>query len=306
MKKRIIITKNKSKVKKLFCVIVLVLLVIPIAASAHQPRIPQGDRIIVTNPEISKAYYVQLKGQPQVYLINSDKPFALYVNILVPDISGQKTDVLAQVVKLGIPVAPSLTPTEANLPIQLVLLDGPNSTWKKFFEPFGRDNYLMGPEYRASVSAGQYQIKVYSTNNDSKYSLAIGETESFDLQESWNAVNLIPQIKRDFFNESPVGFILSPFGIGYTVFLFILSMIFGLLYRLLMRKYAHGARAIGRNIGRKDKLFRLVLGIIILLIAIFTTWNPILLFVSGFCLFEAIFSWCGVYAALGKNTCPIK
>jgi hypothetical protein len=32
----------------------------------------------------------------------------------------------------------------------------------------------------------------------------------------------------------------------------------------------------------------------------------ILIFFSGFALFEALFSWCGFYAALGKSTCPIE
>ena len=41
------------------------------------------------------------------------------------------------------------------------------------------------------------------------------------------------------------------------------------------------------------------------LLAITTTWSPILIFFSGFALFEAIFSWCGFYAAMGKNTCPV-
>jgi len=40
--------------------------------------------------------------------------------------------------------------------------------------------------------------------------------------------------------------------------------------------------------------------------AITTTWSPILIFFSGFAFFEAIFSWCGFYAAMGKNTCPVE
>lgn len=62
------------------------------------------------------------------------------------------------------------------------------------------------------MEAGQYDIIVSSTSNDSKYSLAIGEAELFDLTEIMNALYLVPKIKRDFFNESPITFIFSPFG----------------------------------------------------------------------------------------------
>jgi hypothetical protein len=69
-----------------------------------------------------------------------------------------------------------------------------------------------------------------------------------------------------------------------------------------------------RNIGTSDRLLRVAIGATLLLVAITTTWSPILIFFSGlilslskgFALFEAIFSWCGFYAALGKNTCSVK
>jgi Na+-transporting NADH:ubiquinone oxidoreductase subunit NqrB len=48
------------------------------------------------------------------------------------------------------------------------------------------------------------------------------------------------------------------------------------------------------------------IGIALLVWAITTSWNPLLIFFSGFLFFEALFSWCGLYAALGKNTCPLK
>jgi hypothetical protein len=53
-------------------------------------------------------------------------------------------------------------------------------------------------------------------------------------------------------------------------------------------------------------LLRLAIGVGLFLWAITTTWSPILIFFSGFALFEALFSWCGFYAALGKNTCPVE
>ncbi|MSU54789.1 MAG: DUF2892 domain-containing protein [Candidatus Staskawiczbacteria bacterium] len=71
-----------------------------------------------------------------------------------------------------------------------------------------------------------------------------------------------------------------------------------------MKKFAKNSpRGVARNIGRNDRLLRLAIGVGLLLWAMLTTWSPILIFFSGFALFEAVFSWCGFYAALGKNTC---
>jgi len=278
------------KIPLIIITLLLFVLLLPTVTFAHQPRIVKDNLTIVTLPEVSKAYYGKLSGTPAVYIITADKAFALYVGVLVPDIAGQKKDVSAVILKDG---------------EQLALLDGTSFEWKQFFEEFGRDTYWEGPEYKAQVEAGTYEIRVSSRNNDSQYSLAIGETEAFDFKESMNALTLIPQLKKDFFNKSPIGFILSPFGWGLIVIMFAMAFILGFIYRTVLRKFArnttHGA---SRNIGKNDRIIRIVIGVALLLIAITTTWSPWLLLFSGFAFFEAIFSWCGLYAALGKNTCP--
>lgn len=264
----------------------------PAFASAHQPRIVESQHTVVTNPEISKAYYGKLTGGPDVYTIEAKQVFDLYVGVLVPDIAGQKKDVSAVVMKDG---------------KQIAVLDGTTFAWKQFFEEFGHDTYWQGPEYKARADAGTYEIRVWSSNNDSKYSLAIGEIEAFDFKEGLNALTLIPQIKKNFFNESPIDFILSPFGWGLIVVMYILAFIFGFLYRTILKKSAKNSpRGVTKNIGKPDRLIRIAIGVALLLIAITTTWSPILIFFSGFAFFEAIFSWCGFYAAMGKNTCPME
>lgn len=154
---------------------------------------------------------------------------------------------------------------------------------------------------------------MWSSNNDSKYSLAIGETEAFDFKEGMNALTLVPELKKNFFNESPVGFILSPMGWGFIVILYFFAGVFGVVTRLLIKKFAHhssiglpGAGSVPKNLGMPDRLLRFTLGLVLLLFAILTTWNPILLFLSGFAFFESAFSWCILYAAIGRTTYPIK
>jgi hypothetical protein len=270
----------------------------PAAAFAHQPRIVEGTVIDVPEPEISKAYYGTLSGAPHVFHIASDKPFNLYVNILVPDIVGQKTDVSATVLLRGATTS-------------LALLGGAQGEWKKMFEEFGHDNYLQSGEYKTLARAGEYDVVVTSAQNDSKYSLAIGETESFDMREGWNALVLVPELKRNFFNESPIGFILSPMGAGYVIAMFLLAALFGFAYRFLIRFYARKSKAesprtLIHNIDTRDRLLRAFFGLVLFFVAITTNWSPWLLFAAGFCFFEALFSWCGLYAALGRSTCPVE
>jgi Protein of unknown function (DUF2892) len=270
-----------------------ILVCVPISASAHQPRIVEGTQTQVIEPAISKAYYGQLKGTPDIFTIHASSSFPLYVNVLVPDIKRQQQDVSATITKDGQTVA---------------VLDGTQFTWKAMFESFGYDNYFQGPEYKAPAEAGTYTIAVSSTNNDSKYSLAIGEAENFDLKEINNALTLVPQLKRDFFEESPISFILSPFGWGLILVLYVLAAIFGFAYRYVLKKFAKqsSVRKASKNIGTPDRLLRFLIGIGLLLLAITTTWSPLLIFFSGFALFESFFSWCGFYAAIGRSTCPIE
>lgn len=267
----------------------------PSLVLAHQPRITEGRLTQVPDPEISKAYYGELTGEPDVYVIKTSEPFDLYVNVLVPDIAGQKKDVSAVVIKDG------------NVEKPLTVLDGIPFEWKKFYEPFGADSYWMGPEYKTRAEAGTYEIRVWSSNNDSKYSLAIGEIEAFDGKEGLNALTVIPELKKNFFEVSPISFIKSPFGWGMIVILYLLAGIVGLAYRAILKRVAKNSpRGVAKNIGKGDRLLRLAIGVGLLLLAMLTTWSPILIFFSGFAIFEAIFSWCGFYAAMGKNTCPIK
>lgn len=280
-----------GKTRKIFLFVVCGFLFMPALASAHQPRITETRPTEIPSPEVSKAYYATLPGVPDVYTIQASTPFNLYVNILVPDIAGQKTDVTATVFKDG---------------NQLAVLDGPSFAWKKFYEPFGADTYLMGPEYRARVEAGKYEIRVSSPDNDSKYSLAVGEIEAFDMKEGLNALKVIPELKKSFFNASPISFILSPFGWGLIVSMYILAAIVGLAYRFILKSIAKGSvRGVQKNIGKPDRLLRLAIGLALLLWAILTSWSPILIFFSGFALFESLFSWCAFYQLMGKNTCPI-
>lgn len=93
---------------------------------------------------------------------------------------------------------------------------------------------------------------------------------------------------------SVLGFLAIGFAIGF-------------LYRAILKAVAkQRVRQISKNIGTADRWTRALVGGGLFVWAAFAGWSPILLIGSGFCFFEAIFSWCGLYAAIGKNTCPIE
>lgn len=186
--------------------IAIALFALPLAAFAHQPRLPETAVVDVVDPEISKAYYAKLEGEPHVYRIAATEPFALYVNLLVPDVPGAKKDVSAAVLKDG------------DLDHPLVVLGGPEGLWEPYHEEFGGDDYFQGEEFRQQVPEGAYEIRVWSSNNDNAYSLAIGEIEAFPPGEILNALRTMPRIKEDIFGK--------PWWSAYTT-KFVLPMLVG-------------------------------------------------------------------------------
>jgi hypothetical protein len=161
-------------------------------AYAHQPRlVDDRPSIEVKNPEISQAFYARLAGNPQSYYIRSDVPLRLYVNLLVPDIAGIDTDYEAVVSR----------ETGSGEEV-LARLDGKAYEWRPFFEPFGGDHYLLGPEYDGQMPAGTYIVTVSSPDNAGKYALAIGKIEKFPPKEMARTIVALPQLKK-YFGKSP-------------------------------------------------------------------------------------------------------
>jgi len=159
---------------------------------AHQPRFV-GDRPVVEvrSPEISQAFYARLSGAPQTYVIRSDAPLRLYINLLVPEIAGIETDYKAVIAREGAP------PGEV-----LARLDGKAVAWRPFFEPFGGDRYFLGPEYDEPVPAGTYTVIVSSPDNAGQYALAVGKIEKFPPLEMARTIAALPKLKA-YFGKSP-------------------------------------------------------------------------------------------------------
>jgi len=168
-----------------------------VTAYAHQPRMVTDTGVTrVDKPEVSQAFYAELFGEPARFEIVSPESFDLYVNILVPDEVGMPTDL-------------SVTVTSGTDTI--VVLDGPARTWTKFYEPFGGDSYLVGPEHRMRVGPGTYVATVSRPGNEGRYVFAVGEREEFTLGEIVRVVGLMPRLKQDFFHKAPIRAFVDPF-----------------------------------------------------------------------------------------------
>lgn len=84
----------------------------------------------------------------------------------------------------------------------------------------------------------------------------------------------------------------------------IIGFLAGIAARTLFVKYANNKiRKESHNIGLGDRVFRFGAAIILLIVAYRYQWSAPMLFLSGFCFAESLFSWCGLYAMIGKSTC---
>ena len=249
----------------------------PLGVFAHQPRIVDTEKIHVTKPEVSKAYYAKLSGKPHTYFISVNSAIDLYVNVLFPYNEGPKKNITVDVFRDDQSIG-SLSSGEV--------------VWKKFFEPFGQSMYWQGPELKKNVDAGKYEILVQSKEKNLRYVLAIGETEVWNGIDSINAILLIPELKRNFFEESPISFILSPLGYGYILLLQLLALIVGWVILRILK--ISGIQTQTNYILKFAKI-NICLGVVfwvsLLFLAVTTTWNPLLILMSGFALFLTIISW---------------
>ncbi|MFA6322291.1 MAG: hypothetical protein WCX71_02325 [Candidatus Buchananbacteria bacterium] len=207
--------------KKIFFALLLSFLM-PTLAWAHQPRLASGVEMqTIDLPEVSKAYYGSLKGNPEYYQINAAKEFDFYINVLVPDLPDIGQDVSVQVFSVN----------STNTP--MISLDGQNFVWKKFHEEFANDDYFKGPEYKTKLPSGLYTIKVFSPDNEGKYVLAVGERENFSLAEIFRTLWLLPQLKSEFFGKAPIMFLYSIFGAGLLAFIGALVLIIAIIILII-------------------------------------------------------------------------
>jgi len=211
--------------KRVILISVIFSFVLAGSVLAHQPRIVSEEGIIqIKNPEISQAFYGELKGKAVDFEIDSDQPFKFYAGLLVPDLPDIRKDISAGVSLVG----------EGGKKF-LFFLNGENYKWTYFYEEFAGDTYYKGPEVRADLEKGKYIIEVFSGDNLGKYVLAVGEKEEFPVNETFNTLKILPRLKKDFFGKSLFTAFFNK--IGLFIFLPLIIILAVVIFLFFLVKY---------------------------------------------------------------------
>ncbi len=171
-------------------IIFLLLCFIPYTTFAHIPRLVSENKVQVQNPDISQAFYAELKGKPDVYYFSFDKRSPYYIGLLAPKIDGIDKDYTFEIYN------------ESDNNKLIAKLSGKDRVWSEFYEPFAGDFYWQGPEIRGEFEPGKYKVKVFSPDNKGKYVIAIGEKEQFLGKDIIDTIKVLPKLKHDYFGKS--------------------------------------------------------------------------------------------------------
>jgi len=214
--------------RKFFLWSLIFLLFISDIVFAHQPRIVSEQFTLIRNPEISQAFYGNLREKSDYYQINSNGEFNLYVAILVPDIENIDKDVSVKII-LEHEHEEEHEETE-------YFLNGTDYEWTYFYEEFGGDSYYQGPELKTTAERGIYIIEVFSQDNQGKYVLVVGEKEEFPLDEFINTIITLPILKEEFFEKPAYTAFFNLIGLFLLVIIVVIIAIIFVIFRFIKKR----------------------------------------------------------------------
>jgi len=184
------------------CITSFLLLLLFTHAYAHKPVLnknstyPPDAPYEIENPEISKAIYSTLSGNPHYYRIQSDVDFDFYAGILAAKIGE-----CALESKFSFEVLDS----EFH---RIDLADGENFEWIPWYEEYGKQWYWNGPEIGENFlsdrvyKAGTYYIKVFNETNTGQYIMAVGDIEKFSFTDIVGLLFSMGDIENEFWDPS--------------------------------------------------------------------------------------------------------
>jgi hypothetical protein len=86
-----------------------------------------------------------------------------------------------------------------------------------------------------SLDKGEYNIKVFNSNNKGKYVLVVGDKEEFPLKEVLKALIVIPQLKVQFFEKSIFTIFLNKVGLYFFIPVFgVIILILGVIITIIV------------------------------------------------------------------------
>jgi hypothetical protein len=171
-------------------VIFILLVIVPIEASAHRPMFPKSNNsfsraYVIEDYNLSIAIYDKLtKGKVDYYAIDGKEGTTLFCQMLLPKNRYDESFTPAIAI-----IGPGLSSNNTKLPMDIPSDIGyvvkEFSKTKSFFEPFTQTSYIMGEEFRVQLpTSARYYIVVYNNQPyGGRYALAVGEKEEWGLRE---------------------------------------------------------------------------------------------------------------------------
>ncbi len=215
-----------KRYRLLFLTIFFLSLAAATPALAHNPRLVYGKSapisapIIISNPDVSQAFYGHLKGDAEYYQINLQQKQDFYFHTLVPAVPGITKDVSAE-----------LLSADGTL---VVALDAKESDWPAYHEEFANDNYFAGPEKTVNLEPGTYTVKISNGINEGKYVLVVGHKEYFPPKEIIGTIINLPALKI-YFETSPLSAYFNYVGVFMAGLVISISIVF-FLVRFVYRR----------------------------------------------------------------------
>ena len=181
-------------------IITLLLIIVIKSSEAHQPvlnseKSNSEEPYIIEEPEISKAIFAELKGEPHYYRIDSNTKFKFYAGITTPKID-------------NCPLTKKFSFDVLDSDFELIKKkDGGKFNWWAWYEKHGEKWYWIGPEIGAKFKSnryynkGTYYIRVFNHNNNGRYVLAVGDIESFPISVIIKMLFTLPSINSAFWDD---------------------------------------------------------------------------------------------------------
>ena len=169
---------------------------------AHKPVLndnstyPADAPYEIEDPEISKAIYSTLIGDPHFYRIQSEVDFDFYAGILAAKIDN---------CPLNSKFSFEVLDSEFH---KIYLADGENFEWTPWYEEYGKQWYWNGPEIGQNFAsnevfkAGTYYIKVFNNSNTGQYIMAVGDIEKFSITDIVGLIFSMGKIEDEFWDAS--------------------------------------------------------------------------------------------------------
>jgi hypothetical protein len=171
-------------------------------AFAHKPVLnenstyPADSPYEIEEPEISKAIYSTLTGDPHYYRIQSDIDFDFYAGILA-----------AKIGECALEQTFSFEVLDSEFH-NISLADGENFEWTPWYEEYGKQWYWNGPEVGEKFlsdrvyEAGTYYIKVFNDSNTGQYIMAVGDIEKFSFTDIVGLLFSMGDIEDEYWDPS--------------------------------------------------------------------------------------------------------